>query len=146
PAPWTTPIDGSTVAPHCAQIASPFGQPSSSEDCLYLNVYVPHRKSVAARDLKRNRPVMVWIHGGAFIVGESDEYDPTKLVTDGDVVVVTINYRIGLLGFLAHPALSAESPDHVSGNYGLLDQQFALQWVQQNIADFGGNPHRVTIF
>jgi para-nitrobenzyl esterase len=88
---------------------------------------------------------MVWIHGGGLVVGESDDYDPTKLVR-GDVIVVTINYRLGALGFLAHPALTAESPYHTSGNYGIMDQQFALQWVQRNIAAFGGDPHNVTIF
>ncbi len=143
---WSSPLDTSAYGNHCPQITSPFGLASTTEDCLFLNVYTPHRKSVAARDLRRNRPVMVWIHGGAFQVGESDEYDPTRLVEVGDVVVVTINYRLGALGFLAHPALSAESPDGVSGNYGILDQQFALQWVQRNIRAFGGNPRRVTIF
>ena len=85
-------------------------RPTTSEDCLFLNVYTPHRKAVPEHDLRRKRPVMVWIHGGAFQVGESDDYDPTKLVNAGDVVVVTINYRLGTLRFLAHPALSAESP------------------------------------
>jgi para-nitrobenzyl esterase len=145
-APWTMPRDASAYGSRCAQAPSPFGETSSSEDCLFLNVYVPHRKTVAAHDLKRKRPVMVWIHGGAFQVGSAENYDPTRLVTIGDVVVVTINYRLGALGFLAHPALSAESPDGVSGNYGILDQQLALRWVRDNIAAFGGNPKRVTIF
>jgi para-nitrobenzyl esterase len=145
-APWTTPLDASAFGSRCPQPPSPFGQPSTGEDCLFLNVYVPHRKSVPERDLKRKRPVMVWIHGGAFQFGSADNYDPTKLVTAGDVIVVTINYRVGALGFLAHPALSAESPAGISGNYGILDQQLALQWVQDNIAGFGGDPKRVTIF
>lgn len=89
---------------------------------------------------------MVWIHGGFFAVGESDAFDPTALVEHGDVVVVTLNYRLGELGFLAHPALTAESSDGASGNYGLMDQQAALAWVQRNIASFGGDPRRVTIF
>ena len=76
-------------ARRCAQTTSPFGIPSTSEDCLFLNVYTPHRKSVPERDLRRKRPVMVWIHGGAFQVGTAETYDPTKLVADGDVVVVT---------------------------------------------------------
>jgi para-nitrobenzyl esterase len=88
---------------------------------------------------------MVWIHGGAFTVGESDDYIPTRLVQRG-VIVVSINYRLGALGFLAHPALSAESADHISGNYGIMDEQFALKWIRRNIAAFGGNPHNVTIF
>src|SRR5262249_56475804 len=94
---------------------------------------------------ERRRPVMVWIHGGALLVGESDDYDPVRLVQHG-VVVVTINYRLGVFGFLAHPALTAESPAHASGNYGLLDQQAALRWVRRNIASFGGGPRRVAIF
>src|SRR5215216_5190198 len=88
---------------------------------------------------------MVWIHGGGLVVGGSAGYDPSRLVARG-VVVVTTNYRLGMLGFLTHPALTAESPDHVSGNYGLLDQQAALQWVKRNIARFGGSPANVTIF
>ncbi len=144
--PWMTPLDASTYGSRCPQRPSPFGEPSTGEDCLFLNVYTPHRKSVPERDLNRKRPVMVWIHGGAFQNGSAENYDPTKLVELGDVVVVTINYRLGALGFLAHPALSAESPAGVSGNYGILDQQLALRWVQDNIAAFGGNPKRVTIF
>jgi para-nitrobenzyl esterase len=124
------------TAPHCPQIASPFGTASSTEDCLYLNVYTPTTSGP--------HPVMVWIHGGAFIYGQSDEYDPTLLVAQG-VTVVTINYRLGTLGFLAHPALTAEGGG-ASGNYGLMDQQFALRWVQDNIAAFGGDKTNVTIF
>ena len=86
---------------------------------------------------------MVWIHGGALVSGESDDYNPAKLVEDG-VTVVTINYRLGALGFLAHPALADANGQ--SGDYGLMDQQAALRWVQRNIASFGGNPHNVTIF
>jgi para-nitrobenzyl esterase len=143
---WNAPRDATRYEKHCAQVASPYGVASTDEDCLYLNVFTPsdaHRDH--GRDDWHRLPVMVWIHGGALVVGESDGYDPTRLVHE-DVVVVTINYRLGFLGFLAHPALSAESPDHVSGNYGLLDQQAALQWVQENIGAFGGDPFRVTIF
>jgi para-nitrobenzyl esterase len=148
--------DASQFAPHCPQTASTFGRPSDTEDCLYLNVVAPARDREGDDDDRddgsrgRHRhglaPVMVWIHGGALVTGESDDYDPTRIVEQGDVVVVTINYRLGALGFLAHPALTAESPDHASGNYGLLDQQAALGWVQRNIARFGGDPRRVTIF
>jgi para-nitrobenzyl esterase len=88
---------------------------------------------------------MVWIVGGGLTTGESDDYDPVRFVNEG-AIVVTFNYRLGVLGFFAHPALSAESPDRVSGNYGLLDQQFALRWVRRNIASFGGDPDNVTIF
>jgi len=87
---------------------------------------------------------MVWIHGGALVVGESDDYNPAALVAHG-VIVVTINYRIGVLGFLAHPAL-ASYPGGPSGNYGLMDQQAALRWVQRNIRNFGGDPRNVTLF
>jgi para-nitrobenzyl esterase len=116
-------------------------QGAMNEDCLFLNFWTPHQ----GRGPKL--PVMVWIHGGAFITGSgSDElYDGAALARQG-VVVVTFNYRLGALGFLAHPLLSAESPDHVSGNYGLLDQVAALQWVHRNIDQFGGDPDKVTIF
>ena len=124
-------------APHCAQPAGVFGRASMSENCLYLNVFMPaaHRAGL---------PVMVWIHGGGFVGGESDDYDPSGLVAHG-VIVVTINYRLGALGFLAHPAL-ADHPGGPSGDYGLMDQQAALRWVQRNIRAFGGNPANVTIF
>jgi para-nitrobenzyl esterase len=113
----------------------------ASEDCLYLNVW---SANVGGRD---RRPVMVWIHGGSNVNGEghSPWYDGAALAKRG-VVVVTINYRLGIFGFLAHPALTAESPHGASGNYGLLDQVEALRWVQRNIAAFGGDPSRVTVF
>jgi para-nitrobenzyl esterase len=138
---WRGIRDATAFAPHCAQSGGPFGVASTSEDCLYLNVYTPS----SARAGAPFAPVMVWIHGGALVVGESDDYDPAALVAQG-VVVVTINYRLGALGFLAHPALTAESPDHASGNFGLLDQQAALRWVQRNARAFGGDPGNVTIF
>ena len=126
--------------PHCAQIATPFGTASTAEDCLYLNVYTPAGPRPAdARPL----PVMVWIHGGSLATGESDDYDPVKLVTAGHVIVVTINYRLGYLGFLAESGLDAEG--HAAANYGLQDQQFALDWVRRNIAGFGGDAGRVTM-
>jgi para-nitrobenzyl esterase len=138
---WRGIRDAVAFAPHCAQSVSPFGVASTSEDCLYLNVYTPS----SVRPGVPFAPVMVWIHGGALVVGESDDYNPAALVAQG-VVVVTINYRLGALGFLAHPALTAESPDHASGNFGLLDQQAALRWVQRNARAFGGDPGNVTIF
>jgi para-nitrobenzyl esterase len=135
---WSGVRDATKFAPHCPQPASPFGQASTSEDCLFLNVFTPsHRREGAGH------PVMVWIHGGALVTGESDDYAPAGLVADG-VTVVTINYRLGALGFLAHPALA--DADGQSGDYGLEDQQAALRWVQRNIASFGGNPNHVTIF
>src|SRR5215472_18159100 len=140
---WSTPLNAAKFGNHCPQEASVFGTASVTEDCLYLNVFTPNLSDEASTS--RAYPVMVWIHGGALTVGESDDYTPTKLVQQG-VIVVTFNYRLGALGFLAHPALSAESPDHISGNYGIMDQQFALKWVQRNIASFGGNPDQVTVF
>jgi para-nitrobenzyl esterase len=131
-------LEATQYAPHCPQTASPFGLPSTSENCLYLNVFTPLRARRGER-----RPVMVWIHGGAFVVGESDGYDPVRLV-GRDVDVVTINYRLGALGFLAQPALDTEG--HLFANYGLLDQQAALAWVKRNAAAFGGDPRRVTLF
>jgi para-nitrobenzyl esterase len=138
PAHWKGVRPATRFAPHCPQTGGAFGRASSSEDCLYLNVYAPagHRRS--------GLPVMVWIHGGAFVGGESDDYDPRALVADG-VIVVTINYRLGALGFLAHPALAAH-PGGPSGDYGLMDQQAALRWVHGNIGSFGGDPGNVTIF
>jgi para-nitrobenzyl esterase len=144
-APWVQPLDATKFANHCPQVASPFGVASLTEDCLYLNVFTRHTgDDHDDREASRRRPVMVWIHGGSLVVGESDDYDPTQLVKEGGVIVVTINYRLGLLGFFAEPALDAEP--HLLANYGLMDQQFALQWVRRNIAAFGGDPDRVTIF
>jgi para-nitrobenzyl esterase len=110
-----------------------------SEDCLYLNVWT--------QAMTGRRPVMVWIHGGGFHAGFGGEerHNGSVLARKG-AVVVTVNYRLGAFGFLAHPALVAESPQHASGNYALLDQIAALQWVRDNIARFGGDPGRVTIF
>jgi para-nitrobenzyl esterase len=137
---WQGPRDATSFGPHCAQNESPFGSASTSEDCLYLNVFTPGGNG---KGHNKDLPVMVWFHGGGLIVGESDDYDPTRLVSQGRVVV-TANYRIGYLGFLAHPSLTAETG--TSGNYGLLDQQAILRWVQRNIAKFGGNADNVTIF
>ena len=112
-----------------------------SEDCLYLNIWTP------AKSAQEKLPVMVWIHGGGFRVGSGTErlHHGEHLAAKG-VVLVTFNYRLGLFGFLAHPELTKESANGTSGNYGLMDQVAALQWVKQNIAAFGGNPDRVTIF
>jgi len=137
-APWLK-LRATKFAPHCAQLPGSYGTASTSEDCLYLNVYAPNLVG------PERRPVMIYIHGGSNKVGQSDDYNPTDLVAQ-NVVVVTINYRLGVLGFLSHPALTAESPDHVSGNYGILDQQAAMRWVQRNIANFGGDPNNVTVF
>jgi para-nitrobenzyl esterase len=126
-------------APSCPQLPG-FTIGPQDEDCLYLNVFTPrlndHRH-------ERDLPVLVWIHGGGFTSGGGRDYDPTKLLAEG-IVVVTVNYRLGALGFLSHPAL-ASSPGGSSGNYGLMDQQAALRWVRFNIEQFGGDPDNVTI-
>jgi para-nitrobenzyl esterase len=137
-APWHGTHEATSYAPHCPQPPGSFGRASTSEDCLYLNVFTP------AGSRGRNLPVMVWVHGGSLRTGESDDYNPAGLVREG-VVVVTINYRLGALGFLADSAL-ASHPGGPSGNYGLMDQQAALRWVQRNIRGFGGDPGNVTLF
>ncbi len=138
-APWTTPVQATQVATPCPQVRP---TPIGSEDCLYLNVYTPAHASSA------RRPVMVYIPGGGFTQGSaSSPYYPGQYIAEqGNVVVVTITYRVGALGFLTAPALDAESPSKVSGNYGLLDQQAALRWVRDNIQVFGGDPRDVTLF
>jgi para-nitrobenzyl esterase len=131
------------IAPMAKAYGSAFEQPSikSSEDCLYLDVWVPEWP------VKRALPVMVWLHGGSNTVGSGTQstYDGVSLTRHG-VLLVTLNYRLGVMGFFSHPDLSAESPHHSSGNYGLLDQLAALSWVRQNIAQFGGDPDNVTLF
>jgi len=137
---WTQVRSSTQFGPSCPQPDQRDGG-RYSEDCLYLNVWTP------AKGPGEKLPVMVWIHGGGFNFGSSSlpEYDGRNLARKG-VVVVTVNYRLGPLGFLVHPLLSKESAQGSSGNYGLLDQIAALEWVRKNIAAFGGNPGRVTVF
>jgi para-nitrobenzyl esterase len=118
-----------------------FRDPGPSEDCLNLNVWTP------GKDKHAKLPVMVWIYGGGFVAGAASEprQDGQYLAHKG-VVVVSMNYRLGVFGFFAHPDLAAESPQHAAGNYGLMDQTAALEWVKKNIAAFGGDPKNVTIF
>jgi para-nitrobenzyl esterase len=131
------------IAPIAQAYGSNFDQPpiKSSEDCLYLDVWIPEWP------VKRALPVMVWLHGGSNTVGSGTQstYDGVSLTRHG-VLLVTLNYRLGVMGFFSHPELTAESPHHSSGNYGLLDQLAALNWVKQNIAQFGGDPDNVTLF
>ena len=117
------------------------GKGNVSEDCLYVNVWT------TAKSPKDRVPVLVWIYGGGFSFGSTSTpvHNGEHLARKG-VVLVSLNYRVGPLGFLAHPQLSAESPHHVSGNYGLQDMIAGLQWVKKNIAAFGGDPDKVTIF
>jgi para-nitrobenzyl esterase len=142
--PWTGVRQASSFATSCMQDASAaklFNAPEGvSEDCLYLNVWTP------AKSASESLPVMVWIYGGGFVLGQTSVplYDGTKLAEKG-VVIVSVSYRVGAFGFLAHPDLSRESGKG-SGNYGLQDQIAGLQWVKANIAKFGGDPNRVTIF
>jgi para-nitrobenzyl esterase len=147
---WTAVRDATHTGSPCTQsiglnVASGGGGGLviGSEDCLYLNVYgPPTAKTHPAAAL----PVMVFLPGGAFILGSGDNYDPSRLARTQDVLVVTVNYRLGAFGFLAHPALRRESVSGGSGNFGLLDQQAALRWVRRNIAAFGGDPKKVTLF
>jgi para-nitrobenzyl esterase len=136
---WHGVRDGTQFGPSCPQMPAAFPPGPQSEDCLYLNVYTP---ALPGRH-KDRRPVLVWIHGGGLSQDAARDYDGSDLAAQG-IVVVTINYRLGLLGFLAHPAL-ASRPGGPAGNYGLMDQQAALRWVQRNIDAFGGDPHDVAI-
>src|ERR1044072_8852438 len=117
-----------------------FRSDGMGEDCLYLNVWTP------AKSDKERLPVFVYFYGGGFVAGDGSEgrYDGESMEQKG-IVALTVNYRLGIFGFLSHPELTKESPHHASGNYGLLDQSAALQWVQKNIAAFGGDPKKVTI-
>nr|HRC89949.1 carboxylesterase family protein [Bacteroidales bacterium] len=136
---WEGIKQATQFAPAPMQVGNPV--PGKSEDCLYLNIWTP------AKSTKEKLPVMVWIYGGGFSFGSTSDpvHNGEHLARKG-VVVVSIAYRVGQLGFLAHPELSAENPNRVSGNYGLLDQIAGLQWVQRNISAFGGDPANVTIF
>lgn len=144
PLAWRGTRDAADFGPSCVQPPVPpasiyFDPPAAmSEDCLTLNVWTPADA--------RGAPVIVWIHGGSLRIGGSAEplYDGAGFARRG-IVFVSVNYRLGVLGWLAHPGLSAESPDRVSGNYGLLDQIAALRWVRDNIAAFGGDPANVTV-
>ncbi len=141
PKPWTGIRVATSFSANCPQMELMPGA-RQSEDCLGLNIWTP-----ASLRQTSKLPVMVWIHGGGFAIGSGSQsvYDGEALAAQG-IVLVTINYRLGIFGFLAHPALSRESPDGVSGNYGLLDMIAALEWVKRNIAAFGGDPENVTIF
>lgn len=153
PGPWTGIRSARQFSPDCPQPVLPHmpgkevpgprpsRAPGQSEDCLALNIWT------AAHGTNEHLPVMVWIFGGGFQFGSGaiPDYDGTHFARRG-VVLVTINYRVGVFGFLVHPELTAEAPYHSSGNYGILDQIAALRWVERNIAAFGGDPTRVTIF
>ena len=130
---WSGIREATSYADTCAQVDHPIGVASTSEDCLYLDVTTPRRPG-------KNRPVVLWIHGGSFTNGATSIYKPERFSARGDVVVVQAQYRLGAFGFLASPLLGSGS-----GNFGLEDQQAAMRWVQRNAAAFGGNPRNVTI-
>ncbi|MCB0628241.1 MAG: carboxylesterase family protein [Saprospiraceae bacterium] len=149
PESWTGPITAHQFPPKCPQKnfdqGDTTGVVEGEEDCLYLNVWSP--------DISANLPVMVFIHGGGNQAGSTSEiaggteiYYGKNMAERGNVVLVTIQYRLGPLGYLVHPGLEVENSDEVAGNYGVMDQIFALQWVQDNISGFGGDPDNVTIF
>lgn len=141
--PWDGVLEATEPAPYCVQVDLMTKEVTGDEDCLTLNVFAPDVEDGQAL------PVMVWLHGGAFIWGSASEpmYDGAALAAAQNAVVVTVNYRLGPLGFLAHPALTAENAARPSsGNYAVLDQRLALEWVRGAISDFGGDPERVTLF
>lgn len=142
--PWSGVRDATEFSSTCAApalpdpVLIPSNDGSENEDCLYLNVYTP-------KNVKPNTPVMVFIHGGGFFVGGGSDHEAEAMAKKGDVIVVTINYRLGPFGFLALPGLSAENGG-ASGNLGLQDQQKALRWIEQNIKQFGGDKNSVALF
>jgi carboxylesterase type B len=138
PAGWSGVRDAGRYGNRCPVLPSGNGPRSETEDCLYLNVYRPAGARAGDR-----RPVYLWIHGGGLQNGSSDQHDGSTIARATGLVVVSINYRLGVFGFLGHPALTAEAGE--SGNYGLEDQQAALRWVHRNIGAFGGDPRAVTI-
>jgi para-nitrobenzyl esterase len=141
---WKGVRDATTFGAACTQKIQTWNSQEAQgnqEDCLYLNIWTPEWPP------KSPKPVMVWLHGGGNTAGAAsvDYFDGTSLSQRG-IIIVTINYRLGLFGFFVHPGLTAESPHHSSGNYGLLDQVAALKWVADNISSFGGDPKNVTVF
>ncbi len=141
---WTGVRKADKFGPRAMQLAlfgdMNFRSDGVSEDCLYLNVWTP------AKTGTEHLPVLVYFYGGGFVAGDGSEprYEGESMSRRG-IVAITVNYRLSVFGFMSHPELTKESPHHASGNYGLLDQSAALQWVQKNIAAFGGDPNRVTI-
>jgi carboxylesterase type B len=139
-APWPGVRPATTLPPTCPQLKNSNGPRSTDENCLYLSVYRPRGTTAHTR-----LPVLFWIHGGGLTTGSGNQHNGSLFATTDHIMVVSINYRLGVFGFLALPSLNAEAGDHASGDYGLLDQEAALRWVHANIAAFGGNPRNVTI-
>jgi para-nitrobenzyl esterase len=159
PKPWQGVREAQDFGPACVQFAGiiggvpgaseiPEGDPSGSEDCLYLNIYAPRFEPAEVPRGKERLPVMLWIHGGGNTIGTAATYDGSTLAAKHQLVVVTTNYRLGVFGWLSHPSLTgpATRPDDRSGNYGTLDLVRALKWIRINIGAFGGDPGRVTLF
>jgi para-nitrobenzyl esterase len=152
PEPWEPALDATEFSSACPQLGSTTSPESSEdEDCLYLNIWTPDPAPSGPL------PVMIWFHGGSNVSGSTGDdipfvnpptlfYNGRGLVEEAGVVVVTANYRLGVMGFFAHEAISTESPDQASGNQGLLDQRMVMEWVRDNIGPFGGDPENVTIF
>jgi len=157
PAGWDGTLRALAYGSPCVQFAGPLGSPDGeaeagepfgSEDCLYLNVFAPRFAPDAVPQRGARLPVMLWIHGGGNSVGDATVYDFGRLAEQREVVVVTVHYRLGVLGWLAHPALRGDgtTADDRSGNYGTLDLVRALEWVERNVHAFGGDPRNVTVF
>ncbi len=143
---WKDVRNAHSYGSHCMQVNQfadmTFHDPGASEDCLTLNVWSPKDVAEGAK-----LPVMVWVYGGGFYAGSTSERrQDGEVFAHKGVILVSMNYRMNIFGFFAHPALAAESPQHAAGNYGLMDQAAALQWVKRNIAAFGGDPGNVTLF
>lgn len=146
--PWEGLREATEFGPACTQLSGGAGSSidsdnefGGSEDCLYLNIYAP-------ADTQKPKAVMMWLHGGSNTHGSADIYDGSRLAQENDVIVVTVNYRLGGLGWFNHPALqqTAQNPDDASGNFGSLDPVQALRWLRDNVEKFGGNPENVTVF
>jgi para-nitrobenzyl esterase len=156
PEPWPGTLEATSFGPPCVQFAgpgggadgTPAGEPTGSEDCLHLNIYAPRFEPGAVPEGQGRLPVMFWIHGGGNTLGDATLYDGSRLAVSHDLIVVTVHYRLGVFGWFGHRALRGEgtSPDDRSGNYGTLDLVQGLRWVGENIAAFGGDPGRVTVF
>jgi para-nitrobenzyl esterase len=139
PAGWQGIRDASISPSRCPQTLKGLMAGSENEDCLYLNIYRPSQVS------KKPRAIYLYVHGGGAVAGSANDMDGTALAREGDIIVITINYRLGALGFLNSEALAKQSSDNRAGNYALLDVRAALQWTQRNAAALGGDPHKITI-
>jgi para-nitrobenzyl esterase len=155
PESWSGTLEAVSYGPSCVQFAgprssdgTPEGEPMGSENCLYLNVYAPRFEPQAVPQGEKRLPVMFWIHGGGNSIGDARVYDAGRMALRHQLIVVTVQYRLGVLGWYAHPSLRGEgtTADDRSGNYGTLDLVRALGWVRENISSFGGDPERVTVF